>query len=312
MVSISSSRLIRERTYNFCGKISDWDLNNDNIELFTQVNDYLKEEYDLIPDKERIGKGMVYISKFVAKEMVLFLKNVVQIDRKYYLSFAEKAFSYGEDNESHNIMHFSLYILSEFVFIFPDDFDMVIPLVRKYADHSDWPIRESTGSSLLIGLKKSPEKTIKIMKELLESNNENYRRIVSESSRPLAEVKWLRDPSKNDQILEILTMLRKDPSIYVRKSVGNNLKDLTKYMPEKILDLMESWIKTSKIKIHDELATEIGLKKDEKNLIWTMKHAMRWIKERNPEYHDRLGKVLGKNYTLYFNEKSNRLAKPKK
>jgi len=312
MVSISSSKLIRERTYNFCGKISSWDIKSNNIELFTQVNDYLKEEYDLIPDKERIGKGMVYISKYVAKEMVLFLKIVVQVNKKYYLNFAEKAFTYGEDHESHNIMHFALYILSEFVFNFPDDFDMIIPLVKKYADHSDWPIRESTGSSLLIGLKKCSEKTIKFMKELLESNNQNYRRIVSESSRPLAEVKWLRDSTKNDKILEILTILRKDPSIYVRKSVGNNLKDLTKYMPEKILNLMGSWIKTAKIKVHDELATEVGLEKDEKNLIWTMKHAMRWIKERNPEHHDRLEKILGKNYVLYFNEKSNRLAKPKK
>lgn len=312
MVSISSSKLIRERTRNFCSKISNWEALDNNIGLFKQIDDYLKEEYDLIPDKERIGKGIVYISKYVAKEMVIFIKNEIEVDKKYFLNFTEKAFSYGEDSKSHHLMHFALYILSEFVFNFPDDFVLIIPLVKKYADHNDWPIRESTGSSLLMDLKKCPDKTIKFLKELMESDNANLRRIVSESSRPIAIVKWLRDPTKNDKILEILTILRKDPSIYVRKSVGNNIKDLTKYMPEKILELMESWIKTAKIKIHDEIATEVDLNKDDKNLIWTMKHAMRWIKERNPEYHDRLEKILGKNYLLYFNEKSNRLAKPKK
>ena len=47
-----------------------------------------------------------------------------------------------------------------------------------------------------------------------------------------------------------------DSSIYVRKSVGNNIKDLSKYMPEKILKLMEIWIKQSNIEVHAELAEE--------------------------------------------------------
>ena len=72
---------------------------------------------------------------------------------------------------------------------------------------------------------------------------------------------------------------------------------------------MESWIEKARIIVHDELATEIGLTKEEKRLIWTMKHAMRWVKNRNPEYHPRLEKILGKNYVLFFDEKSNRLAK---
>ena len=60
-------------------------------------------------------------------------------------------------------------------------------------------------------------------------------------------------------------------------------------MPEKMLDLMEQWldkqIKETKITIHDELAMEVGLNNEEKHLIWTMKHAMRWIKAKNPEFH---------------------------
>jgi hypothetical protein len=73
---------------------------------------------------------------------------------------------------------------------------------------------------------------------------------------------------------------------------------------------MEQWINESKIKVHNNLATEIGLNKYEKRLVWTMKQGMRWIKDRNPEYHSCLEKILGRNYVLYFDEKRNRLAKP--
>jgi len=179
-------------------------------------------------------------------------------------------------------------------------------------DHPDWTIRETTGASIRAEIKQNPEKLFKYLTKLIKSDKENLRRLVSESLRPISEIKWLRDPTKNDKVLAILTSLRKDSSIYVRKSVGNNLKDLSKYMPIKILDLMEEWSKMEpKLKIHDELAAEEGLSKDQKRLLWTMKQAMRWIKERNPEYHDRLQNILGKNYILYFDEKRNRLAKPK-
>jgi 3-methyladenine DNA glycosylase AlkC len=312
MVSISSSKKIRERTQDFCNKLKSWGSNVEKSELFEKIDNFLKEEYEIIPDKERIGKGMVFISKHVAKQLVIYLKKDIQVKKNYYLKFIENAFEYGELNDSQNMMHFALYVLSEFIMNFSDEFESSFSLIKKYADHKDWPIRESTGASLLAGLKKCPEKTLEFMKDLAKSSKENFRRLASESSRPLAEVKWLRDPSKNDKILELLTYLRKDSSIYVRKSVGNNIKDLTKYMPEKILGLMENWLKLEpKLKVHDQLATEVGLSQDQKRLIWTMKHALRWIKARNPEYHDRLEKILGKSYVIYFDEKKNRLAKPK-
>ncbi len=55
---------------------------------------------------------------------------------------------------------------------------------------------------------------------------------------------------------------------------------------------MESWINKSQIKVHDELSTEIGLSIEIKRLIWTVKHAMRWLKSKNPEFHPFLKKIL--------------------
>lgn len=311
MPSISSGTLIRERTLEFCKKINDW---NNIIEkknpIFKEILEYFQKEYDIIPEKERIGKGAVYISRYIAKEMISFLKNEIKVKKDYYTKFSEEGFSFKEENKNIKFIHFILYFFAEFLFHFPEELNNVKPLIEKWTNHDEWQIRESTGEAILSGLKRNPEKMLAYLSLLTKNNNKNLRRLVSESLRPKTEIKWLRDPSKNDKVLKILTLLRKDNSIYVRKSVGNNIKDLSKYMPEKMLNLMESWLKESKIKVHDELASEIGLNKEEKNLIWTIKHAMRWIKERNPEYHDRLGKILGKHYILYFDEKRNRLASP--
>jgi len=106
-----------------------------------------------------------------------------------------------------------------------------------------------------------------VLTNWINDKNQNLRRFVAESLRPKAEIKWLRDSNQNDKILDILTKLNSDPSISVRKSVGNNIKDLSKYMSQKIIDLMQTWIKEANIRVHDELATEIGLNRVEKRLI---------------------------------------------
>jgi len=284
---------------------------DNNLEIFKKLNDNLQKEVEIIPEKERVGKGSIYISRYVASEIIQFLIKEIKVDKKYLIKFTKKAFTYGENIKSPILQHFALLFLSEYIAQFPEEFENIIPYIEEWANHEDWIIRECVKFPIISELKKKPEITLDFLSQWAKSENENIRRLVAESLRPQAEVKWLRDAAKNDKVLEILTILNKDPSIYVRKSVGNNIKDLTKYMPEKMLNLMEKWLKESKnIKVHDELAMEIGLSKEEKRLIWTMKQSMRWIKERNPRFHPRLERILGKNYVLYFDEKRNRLAKP--
>ena len=65
--------------------------------------------------------------------------------------------------------------------------------------------------------------------------------------------------------------------------------------------------KEANTKIHDELAMKVGLTKEEMSLIWTIKHALRWLMAKNPESHPRIEMILGMNNLLYFDEKKNRL-----
>ena len=74
--------------------------------------------------------------------------------------------------------------------------------------------------------------------------NEHVRRFASEGCRPrlpwgMALQIFKKDPSK---VLDILEQLKSDPSIYVRKSVANNLNDISKDNPQFVIDVVKRWI----------------------------------------------------------------------
>jgi len=73
--------------------------------------------------------------------------------------------------------------------------------------------------------------------------NEHVRRLASEGCRPAlpwgqALVKYKKDPTP---ILPILTQLKADSSLYVRKSVANNLNDISKTHPDLVSKLAQDW-----------------------------------------------------------------------
>jgi len=73
--------------------------------------------------------------------------------------------------------------------------------------------------------------------------DENVRRLASEGSRPRLPwgkrlTQFCGDP---DPILPILDQLKDDASLYVRRSVANNLNDIAKDHPAKVIRLCQSW-----------------------------------------------------------------------
>ncbi len=92
------------------------------------------------------------------------------------------------------------------------------------------------------------EPMLKQMLAWASHKNEHVRRLASEGARPrlpwaMALPALKKDPSS---LLPILEKLKNDPSEYVRRSVANNLNDITKDHPQIVLDIAKHWIAKSK------------------------------------------------------------------
>ncbi len=110
-------------------------------------------------------------------------------------------------------------------------------------------------------LNKDLESAMQYMLEWADSEDFRVRRFASEGCRP--RLPWgmgvpalKKDPSI---ILPILEKLKDDPEEFVRKSVANNLNDISKDHPELVLEICERW------------------KGNSKNTDWIVKHACRTL-----------------------------------
>jgi 3-methyladenine DNA glycosylase AlkC len=88
-----------------------------------------------------------------------------------------------------------------------------------------------------------PEKVMKQMLAWSRHPHDHVRRFASEGCRPrlpwaMAIPALKKDPAP---IFPILENLKKDPSLFVRKSVANNLNDIAKDHPDAVANLAKSW-----------------------------------------------------------------------
>lgn len=87
------------------------------------------------------------------------------------------------------------------------------------------------------------DRMMKKMNVWSRSKNHHVRRLASEGCRPrlpwaMALPNFKRDPSP---ILPVLEALKQDPSDYVRRSVANNLNDISKDNPDTALKISQAW-----------------------------------------------------------------------
>lgn len=91
---------------------------------------------------------------------------------------------------------------------------------------------------------RDPQRMMRQMLVWAQSPDEHVRRLASEGSRP--RLPWgqalpvfKRDPAP---VLPVLELLKADPSLYVRKSVANNLNDIAKDHPSVVIETARRWI----------------------------------------------------------------------
>lgn len=92
-------------------------------------------------------------------------------------------------------------------------------------------------------LERHPEATLARLALWAKDPNEHVRRLVSEGSRPrLPWAQRLRAFQKDPTpVLALLEQLKDDPSLYVRRSVANNLNDIGKDHPQILINTAKAW-----------------------------------------------------------------------
>ena len=130
-------------------------------------------------------------------------------------------------------------------------------------------------------LDKYPQKMLSIMKDWSKDKNFHVRRLASEGVRP--RLPWAKkmepliaDPTP---ILPILENLKEDESLFVRKSVANNLNDILKDNYTIAMRVLKKWSKRKSSETK-----------------WIIKHALRKeIKKGNPQALQLIDKLKSSN-----------------
>lgn len=93
-------------------------------------------------------------------------------------------------------------------------------------------------------LAREPERTLAVLGAWVDDDDPHVRRLVSEGTRLRlpwgTRVPWLdRHP---ERVLELLERLKDDPTPLVRRSVANNLNDLGKLHPGRLVETCTAWL----------------------------------------------------------------------
>ena len=134
------------------------------------------------------------------------------------------------------------------VFLFgylSEEGDILAFMRDEVSKDDNWRVQEVMAKAFDEFCKKTGyEKALPVIDEWLENNNPNTRRAVTEGLRI-----WTSRPYFKDNPIEAIrriASLKEDTSEYVRKSVGNALRDISKKFPELIKIELGSWKLESK------------------------------------------------------------------
>lgn len=96
-------------------------------------------------------------------------------------------------------------------------------------------------------IERHERESLRLLRRWARDPDVHVRRLVSEGTRP--RLPWAgrlkrfqQDPTP---VIELLELLRDDPELYVRRSVANNLNDIGKDHPDRLVHLAERWMENA-------------------------------------------------------------------
>ena len=129
------------------------------------------------------------------------------------------------------------------VFLFgylSDDSDILTFMRDEVSKDENWRVQEVLAKSFDEYCKnKGYKNSIPVIDEWLNSNNPNTRRAVTEGLRIWTNRPYFKENPQ--EAIKRLGALKEDASEYVRKSVGNALRDISRKFPELIKEELKTW-----------------------------------------------------------------------
>ena len=134
------------------------------------------------------------------------------------------------------------------VFLFgylSDKKDILVFMRDEVSKDDNWRVQEVLAKAFDEFCRKTGyEKALSIIDEWLDNHNPNTRRAVTEGLRIWTSRPYFKDNPK--EAIKRIATLKEDTSEYVRKSVGNALRDISKKFPELIKAELNNWKLDSK------------------------------------------------------------------
>ena len=113
-------------------------------------------------------------------------------------------------------------------------------LRKRVGQDKDWRVQEILAQAFDQYCKDiGYEKALPVIKDWLADANPNIRRAVTEGLRIWTTREYFRE--QPDVAIQLLSQLKADQSEYVRKSVGNALRDISRRHKELIRDELQKW-----------------------------------------------------------------------
>ncbi len=217
--------------------------------IYTYDNSFKKDEY--------LSKVLETLENLELKDRMRLISSLIHPflnkDYSHTIEVLKQVKAYFTAAES---MGLQSMILPDFVEVYGlDDLEVSLDALEYFT------VESSSEFAIRHFIVKYESQTMKRFLIWAKSNNEHIRRLASEGCRPrlpwaIALPSFKKDPTK---VLAVLELLKHDDSMYVRKSVANNLNDISKDNPDVVINFVRN---------------NLGISK---NLDWICKHASRTL-----------------------------------
>jgi 3-methyladenine DNA glycosylase AlkC len=213
-------------------RLKDLFFTHDSVNKFA---DAIGEQFPAFDKKQFLR--LMFDESFDGKELLDKMKHTTKCLHDTLPKSYKEALEILKKAAPH-VKGFEAMALPDFVATYGmDEWDLSLPALGHFTKYysSELAIRPF--------LDKDPQKGMACMMAWAEDKEANVRRLASEGCRPrlpwaMALPKFKKDPSP---ILPILEKLKNDASEDVRRSVANNLNDISKDNPELALEICEKW-----------------------------------------------------------------------